>query len=155
MSHCWIFTFFKISEKYVYTAFFPCSAKLHRTLTPKPKYLPDHWCFCIAALLIDTWTGLLRNLYDSLHMFGLKNMQTVAWSGSYQTSSCHSQAVSKHTVAPIIPSSLSSEGKEGEECVCMCVYWGDCRNNICGFRLAPRWLNDDMGPFLLLGRVTF
>lgn len=29
------------------------------------------------------------------------------------------------------------------------------RNNICGFSLALRWLNDDMGPFLLPYKVTF
>lgn len=29
------------------------------------------------------------------------------------------------------------------------------RNNICGFSFALRWLNDDMGPFLLPCKVTF
>ncbi len=33
------------------------------------------------------------HLYEWLHVLALENIQTIAWSGSFQTSSCHSEAV--------------------------------------------------------------
>lgn len=107
----------------------------------------------------DTWNIRLGGFVGETLWFALcLLLETYGWSGGPQTSFCHSQAVSKHTVGPIILSSLSSKGKEGEEYVSTCVVSmrvGECRNNICCFCFALRWLNDDMGLFLLLGRVTF
>lgn len=85
-----------------------------------------------------------------------KNIQTILRSGNSQRPSCHSRAVSKQSSnLPIF--SVICGGNKGRS-VCDCT-WGVAvrgrRNNICGFSFALRWLNDDMGPFLLPYKVTF